>query len=535
MKLSSLTIAAGLGLVALAPSAFSASPAGHIPNALVDRVLTVPLKEADSVWDLFQVLNNWLSETYPAEGDARTAIDGFDSFIKKFNTEEAKDIRVPRTVEMPMSVDTYVRLLRKEAPGSGGNKIHEKLKGNVKAQLYTAGLLPFLQMRGIAYRLRPLVAQSFVLHTAAVNNLRRMKQDLRVRAGNNGLAIFEFLTYPMAGRKREMIQFTRFSELQHWVKGQLIPTLDVSIEMAESALAQMKPNQRESMDLTIFMKGDNPFPDASKEMSHRYFSKAEVHSFVARLHRYRAVAGLFTAYHLDEFPAVSNKLRDVLTKAFFKEKIPFANLKKKPRTGSPPIVKYTIVKQFGRFLTLKDGSAGPEALKHGRLAWKHWRTATDMYYAESPDAGRIVNLDWVQASQKDFKTKVAPQIDAVLAGPASVTDYVGGTTVDVDFPGFLSNLPADLKSFFPSEFVEQHPYWEFEFSSGKLAYTNYDYGTPVGWDKQAAGDSWAKLFPTIPMETNEKGHWDAPLWKFRDIGRTYLGGLVGPVLGSVVY
>ena len=240
MKPFSLTLAAGLGLAALAPSAFSAS-AGHIPNVLVDRVLTAPLKEADTVWDLFQVLNNWLSETYPGEGDARVAINGFDSFIKKFNTDEAKDIRVPRTVEMPMSVDTYVRLLRKEAPGANGNPLPEKLKGNLKAQLYTAGLLPFLQMRGIAYRLRPLVAQSFVLHTMAVNNLRRVKQDLRVRAGNNGLAIFEFLTYPMAGRKREMIQFTRFSELQHWVSTQLIPTIDTSIQIAEGALAQMKP------------------------------------------------------------------------------------------------------------------------------------------------------------------------------------------------------------------------------------------------------------------------------------------------------
>lgn len=534
MKFSSLTIAAGLGLAMLAPTAHSAA-AGYIPNALVDRVLTAPLKDADTVWDLFQVLNDWLSETYPEEGDARAAIKGFDSFIKKFNTEEAKDLRVPRTVEMPMSVDTYVRLLRKEAPGANGNPLPEKLKGNVKAQLYTAGLLPFLQMRGIAYRLRPLVAQSFVLHTMAVNNLRRAKQDLRVRAGNNGLAIFEFLTYPMAGRKREVVQFTKFSELQDWVKAQLIPTLDTSIQIAEAALAEMKPNQRESLDLTVFMKGDNPFPDASKEMSHRYFSKAEAHQLVARLHRYRALAGLFTAYHLDEFPAVSNKLRDVLTKAFFKEKIPFSSLKDKPRTGSPPIVKYTIVKQFPRFLTLKDGSAGPAALEHGRAAWKNWQAAMDLYYADSGDNGRVVNLDWVQATQKDFKTKVAPQIAAVLSGPASITDYVGGTTVDVDVPGFLSNLPSDLKSFFPSEFVEANPYWEFEFSSGKLAYTNYDFGTPVGWDKQAASDSWGKLFPNISMETDKNGHWDAPLWMFRDIGRTYLGGLVGPVLSTVVY
>lgn len=517
-------------------SGTSAAPAGQIPNELTDRLIVAPLKASNSIWDVFQVLNNWLSETYPKSGDARQAIDTFGKFIAEKNPGAAKGKAAPRTIEMPMGVDTYLKLLRKEAPGLKGRALPEALAGNPKAQLATALLLPFLQMRGIVYRIRPLAATSFIIHSEMVNRLRALKQDLRVRSGTNGLAIFEFLTYPLADAPRETTQFTRISELQAWIQTCLIPTLDVSIELAEGALKTMKRDQKESIDLTVFMKADDPFPDATMELASRTFTASEVKLMIARAYFDRARLRIFSAYELDDLPAVSNSLRNNMMQAFFKEKIPFAKIKEKPRVGTPPMVRYEITRKFPKFLTLKDGGQGPAALADLRSAWRSFDGGMkELYGSSDRGADRMVDLVGLQATERDYHDKIAPQIAAVLGGRASITDYVGGAVVDIDLPGFVASLPSDLKSFFPSAFDRSDAYWTFDFSSGPVTYTNYDFGTPVGWDPGAAGDSWTKLFPNMRSATNAAGQWDGPLWTMRDFSRTYVGRILAPMLAPVVY
>lgn len=522
----------------LAPS-LPAAALAHVPNELTDHLLVEPLESADSVWDVLQIVNGFMGEVYPREGDGRTAIDGVAAFLAKLNPPppegQAEAQAQPRVLEMPISVDRYLSVLRKNTPGTGKIPLTPALADNPKAQLYTAFALPFLQMRGMAYRLRPLVAQSFVLHQSLVNKLRRVKQDLRFRSGSNGLAVFEFLTFPLAERKGERIQFERVSELQTWVTRDMIPTLDVAIELAEKALVAMA-GRRESLDLSLFLQAANPFPDEGMEPASRWFEGAEVEAFVAQLYYNRARLRLFAAYDLDDLPELTNKLRNVYLKAFLKEKIPFSSLKKKPRIGSPPVVRYHIAEKFQRFLTLRDGAQGPLLLEDLRSAWRHFDHAMNtMFQSAEGEPGRLVNLTWLHASEKDYQNKAAPQIAAVLAGRAAVTDFIGGATVDIDLPGLLSNLPGDLKGFFPSEFLEERPYFEFTFSSGDATYTNYDFGTPVGWNLTSAGSTWARLFPNVPTQPNAQGHWEGPMTAVRDLGRTYVGRILAPIFSQVIY
>ncbi len=532
---SPLTTLPALALaLALSPSA-GAEPAGYIANPITDRLVVEPLKKADSVWDVFQVISSWLSEVYPQKGQAREAITAIDAMIKKFNDGKPRDPQsAPRTAEMPIGVDQLLRVLRREAPTGGTRGFPGELAGNVKAQIYTAALLPFLQCRGIAYRMRPLVEQSYILHSTALNNLRHMKQTMRVRSGNNGLAVFEFLTYPLANDKRQNVQFLKVSDLQSWLIESMIPTLDVAIAIGENALKQMSPDHRESLDLTVFLQAEDPFPHETMEMGHRYFGRAEVEQLLARAYRYRAAMRLFCAYDLDDVPGVTNKMRDVLTRNFFKEKVSFGRT---PRVGSPPMVRYQILESFPKLGTLRDGALGPKALDDLRMAWKHFSSGMDSYYAARPSGkeDRLVRLEWIHATFREFKTKISPQVSAALAGPASLTDYVGGRTVDLDLPGFLSSLPKDLKAFLPEKFVDKDPYWVYNFSTGDMSYTNYDFGTPVSWKSGSKGDAWAKLFPNIAGEANAQGQWDAPLAIYRDITRTYVGGLIGPALSSVLF
>lgn len=522
-----------LGLALAAFSSAQAASVGHIPNELTDRFVVEPLKKADSVWDVFETLNGWLDEVYPKEGKARDAIDQFEKFIGEFQTGQADDPHArPRSVEMPLGVDRYLRLLRRESPGATAS-FQAREASNVKAQLYTAALLPFLHLRGIAYRLRPLVEHSYIMHSTAINALRRLKQDLRVRSGANGVAVFEFLTYPLAERKEDPVQFHKVSEFQGWLKTQFLPTMDTAIEIATTALENFPEGHKESLDLAIFMQAENPFPDATRKLSSRTFSRPEVLQFLARLHRYRAALRLACAYDLDDLPEVTNKVRDVFTRQYLRDKI---RIGKKPLTGSPPVVRFHVVKKFSKFLTLKDGTQGPLALADLRQAWEYFQTAMDGYYRESKgQRDRIVNLKYIQVTESDLRTKVGPEIQAALRGPASLTDYVGGATVDVNLPGVLTSLPGDLKNFFPTEFEETAPYWQFEFTSGKLNYTNYDFGTPVGWNLGGASDSWKRFFPNIDTKPNADGRWDAPLKLYRDVSRTYLGGMIAPIMGAVVY
>jgi hypothetical protein len=504
-------------------------------NPLVDQMVDEPLRKAENVFDVYRVIVDWLGVTYPEGGEASQAIRAFSALVKKYEGADDSAAKPDekgrvRTIEMPMSIDQLLGVLRAEAPGLKGD-FPAKVKDNPKAQVLTSVLLPFLHMRGITYRIRPLVERSFWLHTAAINALRANRHELSLNAPKNAMAIFEFLTYPMAQKGRSSIQFDTFSQLQEWVEGNLIPTYDVAIPMAEKALANMGAAKFESVSLSNFLLASNPFPDLSIEPSDLTYGAPEVRSLVASLYATRAALRGLCAYNLDDFGKATDEITQFLFGRYLKEKVSFGQ---KPRVGSPSNVRYESFEKFGSLFSLRSGDHGPAILQDLRKAWDHFEAAMQQYFAARPDEDRLVRLRWVQASKKEFLTKVAPQIRAVLAGPASITDYIGGETVDIDLPGFLSNLPQDLKGFFPEKFDNSTPYRAFDFSSGKLIYPNYDFGNPTGWKEGAAGDTWGKLFPRIGDEKGADGGWIAPVRVYRAVSRTYVGGILGPLLGNVI-
>lgn len=541
MSRKALCLAATLAIVLAPCSRLQAAETdrrggpGLVENPLVDQMVDEPLRKAENVFDVYRVIVDWLDLAYPEEGEAHKSIRAFSALVKKY--EDSDDAAAKpdekgrvRTIEMPMSIDQLLGVLRAEAPGIKGD-FPAKVKGNPKAQVITSVLLPFLHMRGITYRVRPLIERSFWLHTAAINALRANRHELALNAPKNAMAIFEFLTYPMAQKGRSSIQFNTFSEVQDWVESQLIPTYDVAIPMAERALANMGDAKFESVTLTNFLLAPNPFPDTSVEQGNLTYGAAEVRSLVASLYATRAALRGLCAYNLDDYGKATDEITSYLFGRYLKEKVPFG---KKPRVGSPSNVRYEAFEKFGSLFTLRNGSHGPAILQDLRKAWDHYETSMQQYFAARPDEDRLVRLRWVQASRKEFLTKVAPQVRAVLAGPASITDYIGGETVDIDLPGFLSNLPQDLKGFYPASFDASTPYRAFEFSSGKLIYANYDFGNPTGWKQGAAQDTWGKLFPRIGDAQGPGGEWIAPAHVYRAVSRTYVGGILGPLLGNAI-
>ena len=508
--------------------------AGFVPNPLVDSKVDEPLRNAENVFDVYRVIVDWLDVAYPNDGEAGQLVQGLSAFVGKWEDSEDTST-VPengkvRTIEMPMGIDQMMGILRAEAPGAGG-PMSAELKDNAKAQLFTAALLPFLQMRGITYRVRPMIERSYFLHTMAVNTLRGNRHELKYNAGKNAMAIFEFFTYPMAQKGRTKVQFHTVAEVQEWIETQLIPTYDVAIPIAEKALKTMGNGSFESTTLTNFLVGPNPFPQPDVEGADRTFGPTEVKGVIASMYLTRATLRSVCAYNLDDMGKAGDEINDKLFKRYLKEKVSFG---KKPRIGTPSHERYAAIQSYGKLFTLRNGSHGPAILADLRAAHKLSEASLGQYFGGmASGSDPLVPARWFTSS-KDFQTKVAPQIRAVLAGPATLTDYVGGGTVDVDVPGFLSSLPQDLKGFFPSTFDKTTPFRVFKFSSGKLIYSNYDYGNPKGWNQGAAADTWQKLFPNIGDETDDEGNWIAPMRAYRDLSRTYLGGLLAPAIGQVM-
>lgn len=500
---------------------------GYVANALVDAKVDEPLRNAENVFDVYKVIVDWLGTTYPADGDAGKVIAKFKEFVSQY--EGTPDAKVGtkgkvRTIEMPMGIDQLMRVLRKEAPGANG-PLAEAAKGNAKAQLVTAALLPFLQMRGITYRVRPMIERSFAMHTVAVNALRANRHELSRNGSKNAMAVFEFLTYPMAQKGRNSIQFHTVSELQAWVENEVIPTYDVAIPMAEKALAEMG-DSFDSVTLTNFLAGVNPFPNPEIEGADRTYNKADVRGVISSLYTTRAALKGLCAYNLDQLGEAGDKIQNKLMRRYMTEKVSFG---KKPRIGSPSKDRYDAIRDFGKLFTIRDPSHGPAALADLKTAWSYAKSS--LAGLSGGGANRLVRTDLVRAAQSDISGKLAPQIDAVLAGPATLSDHIGGATVDIDIPGFLTNLPGDLKAFFPSQFDETSPYRVFRFSSGKLIYSNYDFGNPTGWDKSAG---WDTLFPNISSDTGPEGGWIGPMRAYRDLSRTYLGAFLAPAIGNVM-
>lgn len=508
--------------------------AGYVPNQLVDTKVDEPLRNAKNVFDVYRVIVDWLDVAYPDEGEAGQLVRGLSKFVSEYEgtpdtDRNANDGKV-RTIEMPMGIDQMMGILRAEAPGVNG-PLSAEVKDNAKAQLFSAALLPFLQMRGVTYRIRPMVERSYFLHTMAVNSLRGNRHELKYNAGKNAMAIFEFLTYPMAQKGRTKVQFHTIAEVQEWIESQLIPTYDVAIPMAENALKALGGSKFESTTLSNFLVGPNPFPQPDVEGADRTFGANEVKGVIASMYLTRATLRSACAYNLDDMGKAGDEINDKLFKRYLKEKVSFG---KKPRVGTPSHERYAAIQSYKSLFTLRNASHGPAILADLRAAHKLSETSLASYFGGmSAGSDPLVPARWFTAN-KDFQSKLAPQIRAVLAGPATLTDYVGGGTVDIDVPGFLQALPQDLKGFFPTEFDSTTPFRQFKFSSGKLIYSNYDYGNPTGWNKGAAGDTWQKLFPNVSDEMGEDGGWIGPMRVYRDLARTYLGGLLAPAIGQVM-
>ncbi len=507
--------------------------AGYIPNELVDAIVDLPLQKAQNVFDVYQVIVDLLQETYRGQNDAIAALSEMEAFIQD-HREHFQREGSSKTVEMPMPIDAFMRILRQNSPLRPGASRPNVAPAHLKADLYAAICLPFLQCRGVTYRVRPMLEQSYFMHTATIGALRALKQRLDVASGQNGLAVFEFLTYPMAHKGEHPVQFQRPSDVQVWLEQHMIPTLDVSIALAEDVRARMSADHTESINLAVFLESEDPFPDPEMRTAHRYFSRPEVDHFISRLYRWRATLRLACAYHLDDFPSATNELRQVLTRNFFEE---LTAPQTQPRIGTTSKMRFAIYERYPQLFTLRDAQHCRSALVDFQVAWQAFDRAMRGYMAERTGRRneRLVNLRWVQATYDEYFNKVAPEMQAVLNGRASLQDYVGGAVLDIDLAGALTDPPQDLKDFFPSAFDDSSPARRLDFSSGTLHYTNYNYGNALGWKAEAAERSWKKLFPNLSDATTEDGYWNAPHLAHRDLSRTYVGNLLAPILWAVIH
>lgn len=519
----------GPGPAADRPGSRPARVAGQVENPITDEAVDEVLRGARSIHEVYEAFGNLLAAVYPARSPAGQVIQQFRRFLRDLRWKlRPGGATGADTVEMPMPIDDLMAILRAERPDAGAN---------VKAQLYTAVLLPVLQLRGITYRLRPLIDRSFSWHTQAINQLRAWKLNLGLSGGETAEAFFEFFTYPMAAREGMKIQFHTASDLQDWLLGNLVPTLGESIALVEVALGRMKPGQHESLDLSVMTQGPQPFPDAGMEAGVRRFEAAEVHHLLAGLYWLRGLLRAACLYDLDDYVAMSNAGTDRLLQSFLLEKVPFGQ---KPRKGFPASERVAVVEDFGKLFVRKRGNLGPPVLADARAGWAQYKQAMSGYLAARPSRrdDRMANVGWFQAGRRDYELRFRPRVDGMLAGPYQLAEFVGGTLTAIDLPGLLSNPPPDLHDFLPRDFSQGEAgahYRDFEFSSGAIAYSDYGHGNPVGWKLDRAPRAWGRLFPGLSNQVEEGGRWVEPYRAVHRVSRSYVGYLLTPWLSLLVY
>ncbi|MBI4868823.1 MAG: hypothetical protein HY816_17940 [Candidatus Wallbacteria bacterium] len=507
--------------------------AGYVPNAFTDSKLDTPLLKTENVYDLYGAIVNYLAEVYPKEGPAHAALEKFRGFVEGEGAAYRQNPEGARPYRMPMSIDQLMKYLNDGAT-DGNSPVMAAIGDNPKAQLYVSSILPLIHLRGITYRMRPMVEQSFVVHSTIIGGLRSLKQQLDVMSGANGRAVFDFMTFPMSYSERSQVQFSTVSEFQSWLVSNFIPTLDHSIMIVEKLASSLPEGFRESLNQQVFLKADQPFPNESMEAGHRWFGVPEVQVYLAQLYAARASLRAFCAYNLDDYAAATNEISNTLLKDFLAEKVSFGN---RPRVGTPAFRRFQILEKYGKLWTLKSAEQCQASLEDIRKAVENYDKGIHGFFqaAAADDGNRLAIVRYFQASYKEYEQKVAPQIRALVAGPTTLTDYIGGATVDVDLVGFMSSPPSDLKGFFPEKFDTTNKYVEMQSAGDKLVYTNYDYGRPLSWKQGRASDSWLKLFPNMKKGANKAGQWDAPLVTFRDLSRTYAGYFLAPLLSGAIF
>ncbi len=367
------------------------------------------------------------------------------------------------------------------------------------SQFFVAQMIPLRSLRGMVWRLKPLVGDVKLAHSVVLTSVKNVFMSANLFfPTDQTVALTEYLTQPFV--ENGIAPWTRSgqavnayspskaggeAELQAHFTSVVIPM----IETAADRISKI----RFSSDWRVFDNrlwyGGNSFPDAVD----RYALVGEVERYVALANLYSAISTLSyqAAYSWNDFLNINVSMAQLYgwnSLSFEVDGVPLAKRMK--------VLKTNLYSQWGTLVSPDLMSKAWINLSNSVIAadnaWQGMKTRKVSEYT-------LVNNSMALPFQRPIDARVQG-MKSLLEGESTVVSAITRESVKVNLKAFFDQPPQDLREMYPTGFVSgpQMSNITLKTTSGpsNFTYRNYLIGSGEHWDL-GEKSVYQRLFPDL--------------------------------------
>ena len=373
------------------------------------------------------------------------------------------------------------------------------------AKLLGSIVLLLKPMRGIVYRMIPMVEKPKITHSFLRTQVKTLASNMRIYLPfEHWEAGFAFLTEPYAVNGKAVEQFKNpglfskdkrkaIQKYQDYLESDVYPAFAEATKRVE-AITLDKPLVWDNK--LVF--GAKSFPGESTDR-YRYIQEGERRLALSSLH-----GGMHYLSYL-----ISYDVNDILklSKAVGKMYGIDGWDRGREIEGVPSYRVMKAVSKYPNIFTLRDGKQTymEQSFLHLRESIRQIRLAREEVRNESPNRLFLLNSERIDPWSENFEKQMAVAeclvgLESDEPGICPVKSAITGEVVKVNLAGFYYNPPKDLKSLMPTEWNIKEK--SMNNKSLKVKYPNYFWGMPTNWNKKA----YQNYFPEIGKGTDVIKH-----------------------------
>lgn len=387
------------------------------------------------------------------------------------------------------------------------------------SQFFVSQIIPLRALRGISWRLIPLVSETKLAHSFVLSIVKSMYTGANLFfPTNQTTAMSQYLTQPFVEdgvapweRKGEAaLAFAPPSaggeaQLQAHFKSVVIPMLETA---AERILKVQFTNDWRVFDNRLWYGGET-FPDVID----RYALVGEVERYTALANIYSAVATFSqqTAYSWN----TSLEMNAAISRLYGMDAL-ISSVDGVPLRKRVAVMNQTRFSQWGRLihpeLIQKAWRNMQNAVTSTQNAWQGMKNRPVSEYTMIDNSSSLPFQRPVNARLAGMKNLMEGQATVVNGVTRNLATVVSGITreqIQVDLKGFFANPPENLREMHPTKFVEGKEFesvtLKTESGTKKLEYRNYTIGSGQQWNLTETS-KYKVLFPFVKDNADLKLH-----------------------------
>lgn len=355
------------------------------------------------------------------------------------------------------------------------------------AKMLGSLLLLLKPMRGVVYRMIPMVEKPKVTHSFLRNQVKTLASNMRLYLPlEHWEAGFSYLTEPYAVEGRAVGQFknpgmlskdkkTAVAQFQDYLESDVYTSFAKAVKRVQF----VEFNKPVVWDNRLVF-GASSFQGDDVENRYRYVQEGERHLVLSSLHLGMHYISYVTSYDINDALKFSYRVGRLYGIDGFDNEI----------VGVP---NYKISKELDKFPNLFVMRPGGEArmqksFLHLREGIRQVRLAREEIKDEAPNRMMVLNPEKFNPWDEEFEKQMAVAEclvgkDTDSTGVCPVHSAITGEVVKVNLQAFYYQSPKNLKDLMATE-------WDLskeEISDPKLkvSYPNYYWGRPTSWNKNA--------------------------------------------------